>query len=264
MQNRYRLLCFIIISIVLLSACKQKDILFNQTSSVVGYGYHNMDAAGFRIQQQQYFKDGVRAEYPVIISGTMKEQDKLNGLIKTDFDQILGLYSFQPFPELTPGPTGSTVILNISNQVTLNDGKFLSILYKARYNSKYSAYPTELVYTTNLDTSKIKRLRLPDIVKITPDFVTYFKTWDFIPYQNENQEINDAIKQYIKDFNEEDLLEGFQAADLIGSENHWGIFSYLTQDGLGISISVPNFLGDHVEFEKSYSELKEYLIQDIS
>lgn len=264
MQNRYRLLCLIIISIILFSACRYKEASSNKVNSIVDK-VNDTDAAGFGIKQQQYFKDGIRAEYPVIISGASeKDMEKLNGLIKTDFDKILGLYSFEPFPELTPVPTGSTVILNITNQVKSNNGRLISFLYKAGYNSKYSAHPTELVYTTNLDNRKETRLRLSDIVKLNPDFVKYFKTWDFIPNKNENKEINYAIKQYIKDFNEEDLLKGFEAADLIGSENHWGIFSYLTPDGLGISISVPNFLGDHVEFEKSYSELKDYLKQDIS
>ena len=33
----------------------------------------------------------------------------------------------------------------------------------------------------------------------------------------------------------------------------------MTTDSLGISIGVPNYLGDHVEFEMDYNTLKPYL-----
>jgi hypothetical protein len=50
-----------------------------------------------------------------------------------------------------------------------------------------------------------------------------------------------------------------KAADIIGSENRMDIYSYLTDNSLGISIGLPNYLGDHIELESDYNSLKPYL-----
>lgn len=260
MLKKSRYLCYFVISILIFSFCLNNA---DQDDKLVSFLQKEAPkAAGFVIQQEKYLKDGISASYPVIISGAPEENLKvLNQMIAKDFNKILQIYSFHPFPESTSAPVNPVVILTITDIIKLNNGKLLSILYKADFSSKYVAHPTNLVYTTNIDTAKEKRLKLSDIVKLSPEFVKYFKTWDFISNNKENKEVNDAIRDYINGLSEEDLLKAFQSADIIGSENLWGTYSYLTPDSLGISLSVPNFLGDHVEFEKKYSELKDYLIE---
>ncbi|HKL78861.1 MAG TPA: hypothetical protein VJ888_00345, partial [Mobilitalea sp.] len=126
-------------------------------------------------------------------------------------------------------------------------------------NSKYSAHPTELVYTTNIDLKAANRIALSDLVRIDEEFVRDFRNWEFILFEPGNEELNQAVIDYLASLEEDMLLGGFQRADIIGSDNYLGIFSYLTFDSLGISIAVPNYLGDHVEFERKFTELTDFL-----
>lgn len=209
------------------------------------------------VEEIKYSKNGIEAVYPQLISGadegTLK---KWNQIIERDFNKLLDLYSFSPFPELTPEPgSRMPVILIINYEMKLNDNKWISILYHAAYNSKYSAHPTELVYTTNISKGNNERLKLTDIIEVNEAFVKDFRNWDFISPEPDNTEMNKAIKDYIDSLSDEDLLKGFQTADTIGSGNLWGIYSYQTPDRLGISLEVPNYIGDHVEFEREYSKI---------
>ncbi|HWT73100.1 MAG TPA: hypothetical protein VN258_00025, partial [Mobilitalea sp.] len=202
----------------------------------------------------------IAAKYPKLISGGKeKELNKWNRIISSDFDQILHIYSFNPVPEPTPVPSAVIpVILDIRYDIKDNNDKLISILYLAAFHNPYSAHPTDLVYTTNINKINSSRSRLGDTVKINEDFVKDFRTWDIVT-KNENEEVNKAINDYIAGISDEDLLKGFQSADQIGSKNPWSIYSYYTPDKLGISIGVPNYIGDHVELEREYTKLKDFI-----
>ncbi len=210
------------------------------------------------ITSVKYNKDGIEGEYPKLIAGgTQEELDSWNRLIYDDFDKILQIYSFNPFPELPNNKIPT--ILKIKYEVKLNSKNFISIMYTASYNSPYSAHPTQLVYTTNIDKGNNKRLQLSDIIEINEDFIKNFRTWERVNVEGNTEEINKAIQDYMADLYMEDLLLGFKSADIIGYGNLWGIYSYLTPDSLGISVGVPNYIGDHVEFERKYTQIEEFL-----
>jgi hypothetical protein len=254
--------CFILFLLLIITtaaACRTKQN--NESAASADMTQLVNGQGGGEISSEQYKKDGIEGKYPKLISGGSEEKLKeLNQIIESDFNKILSIYSFRPFPQLTPEPTNAMpTLLNIDYSMKLNNDRFVSILYKAAYNSRYSAHPTELVYTTNINKENNKRLKLTDIIQVNGDFVKEFRTWDFIPEEPENKEYNQAIRDYVGSLSDEDLLMGFQSADLIGSGNLWGIYSYLTPDRLGISLGVPNYIGDHVEFEKDYSKLEQFL-----
>lgn len=219
-----------------------------------------MTLADKQITNVTYQKNGIDAEYPQFISGSEEKRNEWNRIIKSDFDQILGIYSFNPFPIPTPSP-GSTIptILKISYDMKLNNDTYASILYRAAFNSQFAAHPSELVYITNIDKKNSTRLTLPDYVKLDNNFIKNFRTWKLVSDKGNNPDVIQGIKDYLAGLSDEDLLMGMKASDKIGSGNLYGIFSYLTKDRLGISIGVPNYLGDHVEFEQDYSKLKDYL-----
>ena len=67
----------------------------------------------------------------------------------------------------------------------------------------------------------------------------------------------------LDELSNEDLIKKFSEADSldnIGTENQSDTFSYLTNDSLGISVSVPHALGDHAEFEIKYPYIKDHMI----
>jgi hypothetical protein len=181
-------------------------------------------------------------------------------IIKQDFDKLMQIYSFQPFPGPTPSSTDVVpTMLQVLYDVKGNTGEWFSIFYQADYNSIYSAHPSNLVYTTNINKRENKRIRLTDIVKLNDAFVKDFRSWTLIAPAEVPQEVREAIDDYIGHITEEELLLGFQAADHIGSDNPWGIYSYLTEDKLGISLEVPHYAGDHVEFEQPLARLGMFL-----
>lgn len=213
---------------------------------------------------KQYNKEGVEAEYPMLVSGGSEEQlSRWNQIIEEDFNKILAIYSFHPITAPAKVPSNRTpTILRIKYEMKLNNENYISILYTAAYNNPTSAHPTELVYTTNINKSSSNRMKLSDVVILSEDFVKNFRTWEYISPFQENAEWNKAVKDYIANLSDEDLLSGFQNADRIDSDNQMGIYSYLTEDRLGISLGVPNYIGDHAEFEGNYSDIKDYLQPD--
>jgi hypothetical protein len=258
MNHRIKITFILLLSGILFCACRSDKERAGETE-MASQSQEN------QIEEQKYQKDGIEATYPRIITGGGEaDLAAWNRLIEDDFNKILDIYSFNPFPEATPQPSGvMPTILTIKDDLKLNDSRFISILYTAAFRSPYSAHPTDLIYTTNIDKTGSKKLRLPDIVKLNSDFIKDFRTWDSVSYEEGNEEFNKAIKDYIANLSDKDLMMGFKAADQIGSNNLWGVYSYLTPDKLGISIGVPNYIGDHVEFEAEYTKLKDYLKLDI-
>ncbi len=212
------------------------------------------------ISTKQFSKGGVIGEYPFVSSGGSKSQiTSWNQIIKKDFNKIVNLYSFQSIPGPAPGPSEvPPVILTIKYETRLND-KILSFLYLADFNASFTAHPTQLTYTTNIQKKNNQRILLGDIVQLNEDFVKDFRTWDFISAEPSNQELNQAIKDYFKEMSDEDILKGLKHADIIGSGNQLDVFSYMTPTGLGLSFGVPNYLGDHVEFERAYDKIKKFI-----
>jgi len=219
--------------------------------------------AAIRVENVEYIRDGIKAAYPQLIAAVENDSIKrINELILADFNRILQIYAFNPFMQPAPAPTQAAnipVILNISYQIKLNAPEYISILYFAAYNSPYAAHPTELVYTTNIDRESGRRLTLGDIVRLDTDFAENFKNWSPVNENKYPEYIIQGIMDYISGLSNEDLLSGMKAADIIGSGNLLNIFSYLTDDRLGISIGLPNYLGDHAEFEMDYASLSPYL-----
>lgn len=215
----------------------------------------------FDIIEVPYHMEGIDASYPKIISGaSAEEREEWNKIIKEDFDKILQIYSFQPFPSPTPGSNDvMPSLLLLSYELKSNTEGWLSILYHAYYSSAYSAHPSNLIYTTNIDKEGRRRLRLSDILDLNKDFIEEFGSWKRKEVVGEASELDSAIQDYVDHISDEELLDGFQKADQIGSDNPWGIYSYLKQDGLGISLEVPHYAGDHAEFEQTFALLKNYL-----
>lgn len=262
MKDRFHLHVILLMVLIVLASIVKFN--YKDSSIEVTVLWQKQTDKPEEILEVPYQKDGIEASYPKFITGgTPKEIEQWNQLIYKDFSKILDIYSFQPIPG--PTPTKITVIptiLNINNSIKINNNKFVSILYKASYSSQYSAHPSELIYTTNIDKNNNKRLQLKDYIEINKAFVKDFRTWQSINSSMGNEELDNAVRDYLASLSDEDLLKGFQAADQIGSKNTWEIYSYITPDKIGISLGGPHYLGDHIEFEKDYKELKEFLKSD--
>lgn len=218
------------------------------------------------IRRISYQKNGMEISYPEIISGGSDEQRSIwNDIIQSDLEEIIEIYSVPSFPGLNDSLAGNDrVRFHLDYEIKLNNNQILSILYKAEYFNPYSAYPTDLIYTTNIDKRKNKRLRLMDLMDINLEFVKNFRYWDLAHSKERSYKYMDVVRTYRNSLRDDDLLKGFLAADQIGSNNIWQVYSYMTPLRLGISIYAPNYIGDHVEFERSFRKLQGFLAADVS
>lgn len=205
----------------------------------------------YMLTERIFQNNGTYVSYPVIISGDSEENlNVLNEIIIGDVNKILSLYDV--YKALPPAGgkdlfLGNT--LNMGYEIKRNDEDYLSIFYTADFFSPYGAYPTQSVYTTNIDLQNLKRLKLADITAVNDTLLNEFLSWQPVGV---NPQYIQGIRDYIEGLGAGTLKAGFASADIIGPENILGIFSYLKPDRIGISISLPIYLGNHAEFEKEY------------
>lgn len=210
-----------------------------------------INGSGYIIEENIYQSDGTYVAYPLIMSGAdSKELDIWNRILLDDINKILKIYSAYTFAQ---PPNEQDVFLpdtlRITYEIKRNDDRYISVYYTADFYSPYAAYPTQLVYTTNIDIKNNRRLKLSD-TDITEQILFHdLASWELVTNNDKNKEYPRAVRDYIKGLGNEILRMGFESADIIGPDNYLGIFSYLTPDMIGISIAVPNYLGDHVEYE---------------
>ncbi|MTI47347.1 MAG: DUF4163 domain-containing protein [Firmicutes bacterium] len=189
--------------------------------------------------------------YPQItgLSDTEK-QDKVNNIIKEEALKVLKYYE-NPF---------APVEVDIDYNITLQEPSVLSIQYSGLGIVSGVAHPNKLFYTTNIDIERGTRIRLKDIININSDFIQKFIGGDFTAVNDEQGQNIDlstlSVEDLQREFTEADSL------DNIGTENQSDVYSYLTEDSLGISISVPYAVGGHAEYEINYQDLNEFIKSD--
>ncbi|HKM00089.1 MAG TPA: hypothetical protein VJZ06_09285, partial [Mobilitalea sp.] len=172
-MNRWSKLClfYILILIIAMSNYFREEKVITVSELYTSY----------QIEQQHYNKNGIEVDFPYFVSGADKDTlVEWNRIIAKDLKKILDIYSFNPFPMAVPSPTGTIpVILTVKNVIKKVGDQYFSVFYTAAYNSKYSAHPTELVYTTNIDLKAANRIALSDLVRIDEEFVRDFRNWEF-------------------------------------------------------------------------------------
>jgi hypothetical protein len=202
----------------------------------------------YKISEKTYQKRNSKLEckikYPQIFGlSDHDKQKKINNTLKEEALKALRYYR----------EWEGSLDLDIEYKVVLKKTNVLSIQYSGMGLVSTAAHPNNLFYTTNINIRTGKRVRLIDIVKIDKDFANEFFTGEFKalwPQQDDSLQYlsNEEIQQ---DFEEADSL------DNIGTDKQSDVFSYLTNDSLGISISVAHAIGDHAEFEIKYRDLKD-------
>lgn len=132
------------------------------------------------------------------------------------------------------------IVLEIDYVVKLISESLLSIQYKGYANFKNAAHPYNLFFVTNVDIKKGKVIDLLELINIDNGFIELFRADKFKSvspiYQN----------GYLDSLSNNELIETFKIGEF-----------YLATDLLGISVSVPYAMGDHVEFEIKYQDIKD-------
>jgi hypothetical protein len=206
----------------------------------------------YEIKESLLQRNGTYVTYPTIVSEDKSEKaDIWNRIILQDIDKILSVFSAYTLSS-APEEAGlyQPITLGITYEIKRNDSRCLSIFYTANFFNPYAAYPIQMIFTTNIDKEHDSRVILSDFITDVRSLAHDINNWDIITVAQENKEYTLAIRDYINGLGKEILHMGFEAADIIGPDNYLGIYTYLTPDKLGISMALPNYLGDHAEFEK--------------
>lgn len=247
MRKGIFIILLIAFTLVIISCNRNIDLKPNNDNSAALDSSNNL---GYVIENESYKKEGVSIKYPQINKlGDDANQNKINKIIKSEAFTVMNLY------EDTDDST-----IEIDFKITWKSKNLISIQYYGSGFSKGAAYPVDLLYTINIDISKGSKLRMKDYINIDNNFVDKFRK-----YKVKNPDINQASEgafEYILDtYSVDDLLKYFDGADSSYSNSAF-VFSYFTKDSLGISIEVPNAVGDHAEIELEYKDIKENIKED--
>lgn len=130
------------------------------------------------------------------------------------------------------------LVLEIEYDVKRIDDKVLSILFEGYINAEGSPYPMFLSFTLNINMDNGEEIDLKNYFKIDEKYVEQYhlKKLNILKlFQNEAFEgLSDA-----------EILIMFSDAEF-----------YLTKDSLGLVVFVSHSIGDYVELEIKYDELK--------
>jgi hypothetical protein len=263
-MKRIVFLTSVIVVTVYLSSCNEgsNELLYPEESKVeeaieIDYitisepnanEYQNYSVTGLNSSQVDE-KLSYNINYPQIFGlDDINKQIKINEIIEVEALKVLNYYK----------NSFGSVDVNIDYNVILASN-VLSVQYTGLGMVSNAVHPNKLFYTTNIDIKQGERIRLGDIINsdaVAEKFINgNFKAlW---PEQAEEIEMDEIKIEKLQDnFGEADSL------DNIGTEKQSDVYSYFTENSLGISIPVPYAIGGHAEFEIDYSDIKNNIIEN--
>lgn len=174
------------------------------------------------------------------------DEKKVNEIIENEVMSYL-----QPIENIDIGQNYS-----IYYEVKFSNNKLLSIIYYGSEFLEGSAYPIDVFFSTNIDLICINKLKLIDFIKDSEALAEAFKS--IITEENDDEIKKFAYDYIYKTHNRDDFTKGFTEADDTYGLGRY-IFSYITEDGIGISWEIPHVIGDHVEVEIPFERLKDII-----
>ncbi len=216
------------ISMVFLAACSDKDIAAGGPAS--SQEQHQLT------ETETYAKGSIVIQYP-----RFTDQNKaVNKLIRTAALSILEQYE------------GSIdqLALPVRYEVKREGDPLISVTFSGMGYVLHAAHPNNHFYTVNVEPSGKKKIALKDIVVIDDAFVQKVRA----AFQN----LEPTIAEHFNNISDQDL----KAALLTSDMGDFQTYSYYTADSLGLSFSAPHVLGDFVNIELKYSDIKDSFKSD--
>jgi hypothetical protein len=244
-MRRYNILVIILLILLVSISCNKTEVKDERNINS-----QSENKSSYLIKTQNYSIQDVSINFPQIIGlKDNSKQTQINDLLKNEALSIVENVYGDP----------EDVTIKIDYKVMMQTKNLLSIQYSGFGYSNGASYPTDYLYTINIDLEKVIKLRLSDLVKVDAGFVRKFRQYK-VEKSPENEIKAVAFKYIIESHTDADLITSFKRAD--SSYLNGGTFSYLTNDSLGISMEVPHVSGDHVEIELKYQDIKEYLSEE--
>ncbi|WP_160675113.1 hypothetical protein [Clostridium sp. C8-1-8] len=171
-------------------------------------------------------------KYPQINGmSNASNQNKINTLIKEQALKYVQVYL----------DNKENFNINLGYEICLNKYDLLSIKYSGIFSSKDVAYPTNLLFSTNVDLKNNKVLNSGDIVNLDNNFLITLKSKGIIA-NNSNKDLYNAQK---------DQLQSYSTNNF----NNSIIYIYLYENSISISIDAPHAIGDYIDLKLQYQDI---------
>lgn len=199
--------------------------------------------SGFVFEEKLYSEGTVAIKYPQIIDmADSAAQEKLNKII-----------SEAALKDLSFLESGTEYELNY--EVTFNNPSFISMYFDAYSYTPGAAHPNQFLRTVTIDVEKQETVPLQALVSVSVSFVDVLFNGK---YRSQSYEMTDeyetAIKDYLTEMDSESWVNDLKNADSDSAV----VYSYLDENALVISVSVPHVMGDHVEISLTFKDLEGY------
>lgn len=205
----------------------------------------NQEEIKYKIVDGEYTNKEKTITFPQIVElGDDNLQNKINKILKEEALSVLGLYE-----------EGNDVSLDITYKISLQSKSILSVQYSGDANEKDAPYPLRLFYTVSINVNKGSKVTLKQLVRIDNNFVNSIKNFK-VKNPETNQASVSAFDYILNTYTEKNLIRYLEGADS-SYQNSAFTFSYITKDAIGISIEVPHAVGDHLEIELKFQDIKE-------
>lgn len=135
----------------------------------------------------------------------------------------------------TCGEDREGLTLEMDYSVYTHQGKWLSVVFEGLLNVSSATHPSNQLFSLNFDLTTGKRATLNDM--IPADSTTIEKLRNAYPPVDEKTE-------WLQGISDEELLELLKSSDSLFGDT----YSYISSEGLHISLPAPHAIGDHVEF----------------
>lgn len=204
----------------------------------------NQVGINYKVVDGEYTDKEITIKYPQITDLDDDDiQKRINEILKAEALSVLGFYE-----------DSNDVYIDISYKIPWQSQTTLSVQYVGYEDVKGAAYPLRLFYTVNINIDKGSKLTLKDFVIIDDNLVDSFMNFKEKDPET-NQASASAFDYILNTYTAQDLIRYFEGADS-SYQNSTFVFSYLTKDAIGISIEVPHAVGEHMEIEIKYQDIK--------
>lgn len=185
-------------------------------------------------KQYTYAKEGkdFKVAYPELSGGNLENAAQVNALILSaalsDVNAALG-------QELE---SGETLTIDNDYTVTFSEPGFISVLFTGYFSNSLGAHPSNTVGSVSIDLKTGKAVRQSDMINVS-------------------KALTDALYAAAKQQLPSDVY-----AELTPEDFEIGLMDdvfFITPEGVGFSISIYHFLGDHLEVTLPFAQAKPFM-----
>jgi len=217
-----------------------------------------VEDATYKLIDTKYEEGAISINYPQILG--MKDlnlQDEINSILEKDaIDNIEFFLSDKNLKQYE-----LTYIIHLQSE------RVFSVQYDRFISSEMESHPQNDSFSTNIDMLNAKRITLTDLI-IESDKL--FDLLDSGAFQISEYDIiftKDQAVSILEEHNEWSEKKSFknvyQKSDIIEGGLQSELYSYLTNDSLGMIFELALVQGSHMSIEMKYSDLRDVLVKSL-